>query len=161
MRKLFCFAFRFKSPLRPGRIDYKRFCQVIEETFYQPCLERAPLLVPLQHIAHADNSRNFLNFDERTVVTKALETLSRYPDQISNLYSLFSDYDRCNCGTLNTNLFLRALTTRGLNTALSSREFETICKCYGIERGLRLEVDYRAFLQNLDLLNGTKINFPF
>lgn len=75
--------------------------------------------------------------------------------------SYAKDYDRTNCGTLNTNQFLRALATRGLHNAISSREFELVCKCFGIERGLRLEVDYRAFLRNLDLLNCTKPNHPF
>lgn len=71
------------------------------------------------------------------------------------------DYDRVNCGTLNTNQFLRALATRGLHNAISSREFDLVCKCYGVERGLRLEVDYRTFLRNLDVLSCTKPNHPF
>lgn len=73
----------------------------------------------------------------------------------------FQDYDRVNCGTLNTNQFLRALTTRGLHTAISTREFEMVCKCFGRERGGRIEVDYRKFLQNLATLNETIVRYPF
>lgn len=151
----------FKSPLRAGAVDYKRFCQIIEEAFYQPCLERAPLIVPLQHFASESTPKNFLNFDERTAVTKALETLNKYNDQISNLRELFQDYDRVNCGTLSRNQFLRAITVRGLHNAVSSREFDVLCKCFAVERGLRLEVDYRSFLKNLDILACTRTNYAF
>lgn len=78
---------------------------------------------------------NFLNFDQRIIVSKALEKLSKYPDQVSNLLSIFQDYDRVNCGTVSENNFLRALTVRDLNNLISKREFEVICKCFGVERG--------------------------
>lgn len=79
----------FKSPLREGYIDYKRFCQIIEESFHQPCLERAPLIVPLQHFPSDDTPENFLNFNERNILGKALDKLKNYPDQVSNLSSIF------------------------------------------------------------------------
>lgn len=81
---------RFKSPLRENWIDYKRFCQIIEESFYQPCLERAPLVVPLQHFPSRDGRLNFLNFKDRNILSNAMQTLTRYADLISNLSSLFS-----------------------------------------------------------------------
>lgn len=119
-------------------VDYRRFCQVVEEAFYQPCLERAPLIVPLQHFPSDDSPVNFLNFDERTIVTKALQKLARKPDQVSNLSSIFKDYDGPNCGSISQNQFLRALTLRDLHNAISSREIDVICKCFGIERGYLL-----------------------
>ena len=78
----------FKSPLRPNYIDYKLFCKTIEEAFYQPCLERSPLVVPLQHLPSSDGPTNFLNFEERTSVSKALEVLAKHYLK-SNLKSLF------------------------------------------------------------------------
>lgn len=151
----------FKSQLRPGYVDYKRFCHVIEEAFHQPCLERAPLVVPLQHFPSDSGPLNFLNFEERTIATQALQTLSRHSDQTSNLRELCADFDRTHCGTINRNHFLRVLTTRGLHNAVSSREFEMLCKCFAVERGLRLEVDYRALLRNLDVLAAAGGNHPF
>lgn len=61
----------------------------MEEAFTQTCLERAPLLVPLQHIPTKDCERNFLNFEERQVVSAALEKLAKKPDIQMNLMSLF------------------------------------------------------------------------
>lgn len=57
--------------------------------FCQSNLERAPLIVPLQHIPSDDDKNNFLNFDERQSVSGALNKLAKYPDQVANLSSLF------------------------------------------------------------------------
>lgn len=62
---------------------------MVDEVGYQIGMERAPLIVPLQHITSSDGPTNFLNFEERTITSKALETLAKYPDQVSNLRSLF------------------------------------------------------------------------
>lgn len=70
-------------------MDYKRFCDSVEEVFSQSNLERAPLIVPLQHIPNDDDNKNFLNFDERQLVSVALNKLAKYPDQVANLSSLF------------------------------------------------------------------------
>ncbi|KAL3279478.1 hypothetical protein HHI36_016988 [Cryptolaemus montrouzieri] len=75
----------FASPLRRECIDYRRFSDVIEESFTQSCLERAPLIVPLQHIPTKDCERNFLNFEERRAVAIALEKLAKKPDLQMNL----------------------------------------------------------------------------
>lgn len=62
---------------------------MIDEVDYQIGMERAPLIVPLQHITSSDGPKNFLNFEERALASLALETLAKYPDQVSNLRSLF------------------------------------------------------------------------
>lgn len=87
--KLKTISFRFRSPLRKNYVDYKRFCDTVEEVFYQANLEKAPLIVPLQHIPSNDDQNNFLNFDERQLVSVALDKLAKYPDQVANLSSLF------------------------------------------------------------------------
>lgn len=168
----------FKSPLRKCYIDYKRFCEQVDQAFYQTCLERAPLIVPLQHYPHEDNECNFLNFEERTSVSLALQRLAKYPDRISNLHEIFTDYDTTNCGTINKDQFQRALSTRGLRNVVSTREFDIITKCFAYERGkmmvnqkrifinriyvlgLRQEFDYRKFLRGMDLLFATKDTYP-
>ena len=75
--------------MRPNWVDHKRFSEVVEEAFSQSCLERAPLIVPLQHIPTKDCERNFLNFDERLIVSKALQKLAKKPDLQMNLMSVF------------------------------------------------------------------------
>lgn len=151
----------FGSLLRPGHVDYARFGRVIEEVFAQPHLERAPLVVPLQHFASESGPLNCLNFEERAGVSRALETLCKHNDAISNLRELCTDFDRSRCGSLNRNQLLRALTARGLHNVVSSREFELLCKCFAVERGMRLEVDYRSLLKNLDVLACTQEHLPF
>lgn len=75
--------------MRRDCVDYKRFSEVVEESFTQSCLERAPLVVPLQHIPTKDCERNFLNFDERLTLSVAMQKLSKKPDLQMNLMSLF------------------------------------------------------------------------
>lgn len=79
----------FASPKRRECVDYKRFSNVVEESFTQQCLERAPLLVPLQHVPSRDCERYFLNFDERKMVAIALQKLANKPDLQTNIMSIF------------------------------------------------------------------------
>ncbi|KAK9739812.1 hypothetical protein QE152_g8706, partial [Popillia japonica] len=151
----------FASPMRRDCVDYKRFSEVVEESFTQSCLERAPLVVPLQHIPTKDCERNFLNFDERLTLSVAMQKLSKKPDLQMNLMSLFQDYDRTNCGTISQELFLKALSVRGMYNLISRTEFDMIYKCFSYERGLRDEVDYRAFIKALDILHATDKYNPF
>lgn len=81
--------FRFASPVRPGCVDYKRFAEVIEEAFTQACLERAPLIIPVQHVPTRDCERNFLNFDERRTLSIGIQKLSKKPELQMNLMSIF------------------------------------------------------------------------
>lgn len=124
----------FKTPLL-DTIDYKRFCDTIAEVDYQCNLEKAPLLVPLQHFPSEDGPHNHLNFEERTIASRTLQKLARHADVVSNLSSLLQDFDRNRRGLVNRNQLIRALATRDLHTAISSREFEVLCKCFCVEKG--------------------------
>ncbi|XP_045460656.1 uncharacterized protein LOC123671052 [Harmonia axyridis] len=145
----------FASPLRRECIDYRKFSEVIEESFTQSCLERAPLIVPLQHVPTKDCEKNFLNFEERREVSIALQKLAKKPDLQMNILCVFQDYDKANCGTVTREQFLKALHMRGMADLVSTNEFEVICKCFGFERGMRDEVDYRSFIKALDVLYAT------
>lgn len=79
----------FAAPLRNHCFDYKRFCNVIEEAFTQTDLERAPLIVPMQHLPTRDCEKNFLNFEERRTFSLAMQKLSKKPDLQVNLMSIF------------------------------------------------------------------------
>lgn len=119
------------------------------------------MLVPLQHISVQDCERNFLNFDERHTVSMAIQKLSKTPEMVYNLMDIFKDYDKTNCGTVSQHQLMKALSVRGLMEKLSSAEFEVLCKCFGFERGLRDEVDYRALCKALDLVHLSNIYKPF
>nr|XP_023016992.1 uncharacterized protein LOC111506210 [Leptinotarsa decemlineata] len=151
----------FASPLRRECVDYKRFSDVVEEAFTQQCLERAPLLVPIQHVPTRDCEKNFLNFDERIMLSVALQKLSKKPDLQMNLSSVLQDFDKTNCGTVSRTHFLKALTLRGMSNLISRNEFDVICKCFSFERGMRDEVDYRAFMKALEILYATEKYNPF
>ncbi|GLV45240.1 chaoptin [Carabus blaptoides fortunei] len=137
----------FAAPLRKDFVEYKRFSDTVEEAFTQKSLERAPLLVPLQHVPTKDCDRNFLNFEERHAASMAIQKLSKQPEFIVNLMDVFKDYDLPNCGTVSRNQLMKVLAIRELHYMISSSEFDALCKCFGFERGLRDEVDYRALLR--------------
>jgi len=81
--------------------------------------------------------------------------LARKPDEISNLSQIFKDFDRQNCGSVSQNQFLRAITLREMHNMLSRRELDAVAKCFGVKRGLCLEINYREFLNILDVLYAT------
>ena len=159
MRTIF-YIYSFQSPIEKDFVDYKWFCAVINEALAQPQVEKNPLLVPLQFIPTTDSSHNFMNFEERTIASKALQKLAKHSDIVSNLSSLFQDYDKHRSQCISQTQLLRALSTRNVLKFLSSREIEVVCKCFAVEKGGRQEFDYRKFLQMLNLLNATKEYYP-
>uniref|UniRef100_A0A8W7K8D3 EF-hand domain-containing protein n=1 Tax=Anopheles albimanus TaxID=7167 RepID=A0A8W7K8D3_ANOAL len=151
----------FRTPLSTT-IDYRRFCDTIAEIDYQPKLEKAPLLVPCRHFpADETSSSNFLNFDDRTIVSKALQKLARHADLVTNMRSQLKDFDPQNVGHISRNRFLRVLTSRDLHTRISSREFEKLCNYFAVEIGHRQEVNYRALMEALDYLYTNREVHPF
>ncbi|XP_055847317.1 uncharacterized protein LOC129913017 [Episyrphus balteatus] len=147
----------FRSSNRGCHVRYRDFCKALDEIFVQGQLSAGDnmLPTPIKHFPCVDCIQCFLNFEERTIASKALQKLARKPDQISNLQSLFKDFDKENCGTVTQNQFLRALTVRDMNNMISSHEFEIVCKCFGYERGLHIEFDYRSFLNVINILHET------
>ncbi|KAK4881782.1 hypothetical protein RN001_005101 [Aquatica leii] len=151
----------FGSIKRCNCIDYKRFVNVVEESFTQNSLERAPLVTPIQHVPTNDCERNFLNFEERKVMCVALQKLSKKPELQMNLLDVMQDFDSTHCGTISQEQFLKALALRRMMDLISRNEFDIVCKGFGFMRGLRDEVDYRAFIKALDILHATNKYLPF
>lgn len=151
----------FKSFSMPNYVDYKRFCETIDEAFTQKRLERSPLIVPLQHFPSDDCPDNFLVFEERCVLSLVLQKLSRYHDLASNLSELFQNYDKTNCGTITQQQLLKAMTLRELHTLVSTKEMNVLHKCFGKQRGIQREFKYREFLQALELVANAGIQLPF
>nr|CAD7394940.1 unnamed protein product [Timema cristinae] len=153
----------FASPMRRDYVDYRRFCETVEEAVTQACLERAPLIVPLQHIPTRDTDRNFLNFEERQLVSMGLQKLvsAMATKRTGDLLPLFQDHDRAKCGTVPKGSLLQVLSIGGLQDALSGREIEVVAKCFALERGLRDEFNYREFCKAVDLLQVIVKRKPF
>lgn len=130
----------FAAPGRRRLVEYERFCATVGEALAQPGLERAPLLMPVPHVPTIDSPLNFLNFEERSLVSGALQKLAKFPDQISNILEVFRDMDTANCGTLPRVSVERALCQRNLLPLLSARERDLVYKCFGFRRGCGDEV---------------------
>nr|XP_031846381.1 uncharacterized protein LOC116432948 [Nomia melanderi] len=149
----------FRSPLRPGYVDYVRFGHAVEEAVATGGLERAPLLVPVQHIPPEASPKTFLNFEERHMVTTAMNKLSMV--QQPNLEEIFKDFDKENIGTVPKECLIKALSVRRMLQLISVREVDVVHKCFSIERGGRLEINYREFLQALHLMRENRKHIPF
>ncbi|KAL7730468.1 hypothetical protein ACLKA6_000475 [Drosophila palustris] len=148
----------FRSPNRVACVRYRDFCKALDEIFIQIDTnmgDKVVTAVPLLHLPNLDCVDCFLNFDERTLCSQALMKLARRPDEISNLSQIFKDFDRQSCGSVTQNQFLRAITLREMHNMLSRRELDAVAKCFGVKRGLCLEINYREFLNILDVLFAT------
>lgn len=147
---LFIYRFRFEALNCPSHVDYRRFCDIIEEAFSQKRLEKAPLLVPLQYLPCCDE--NFLNFEERSIASMALQKLAKFPDVVSNLSDPLNDYGKTdvNGGTVSYRQLLAAFTWRNLNILLSTRQFECVFKAFSVRKGNETRFRYREFLRTLE-----------
>ncbi|XP_015123214.1 uncharacterized protein LOC107045443 [Diachasma alloeum] len=144
----------FKAPLRAGFVDYERFGNAVEEAVTIRALEKSPLLVPVQHVPSYASPKTFLNFEERQTIVQAMDKLVRIRNH--NLEQVFKDFDKENIGTVTKDQMTKALSVRKMLELLSMKEVDTLHKCFSIERGMRLELDYRAFLRALELVQGNK-----
>lgn len=151
----------FGSPLNNQCVDYKRFSKVVEESTMQLCVEKESLLEPKEHVSTKDCEKNFLNFDERIILSKAIQKLSKWPDLQKNLSEVLQAFDKDKCGIVTQPQFLNALTLRGMYNLISSHEFDVICKSFSFAKGCRHQIDYKAFLKALDILYFTDKYNPF
>lgn len=131
----------------PKFTNYKLFCDIINEAFVHTNMEMSPLCVPIKYLPTCDMD-NFLNYDERVTLSRVLQKLSSFPDQVSNMKLFFEEYDNNNSGLVTECNVMRVLTIGGLNTFISTREFEALCKCFAVQNGQsRREFKYNDFLQ--------------
>lgn len=100
---------------------------------------------PHKFLPTHDGLLNFLNFEERCIVSSALQKLSKYNDNITNIKSFFEDYDGKSGDVTKENL-IRALTICGLIELLTDSELNALFKCFTIRRGCCQRFDYKNFL---------------
>lgn len=117
----------------------------MNEAFTQTGLEKQPLRRPIPLIPTLEDPLNFLNFEERFVVSHAIQKLSKYPDDVSNLSLFLNDYHGRSGYVTMTNL-QRGLKICGLIELLTERELNILFKCFSVERGNSRFFDYRNFL---------------
>ena len=117
----------------------------MNQVFYTSKLEKNPLTRTHQLLPTHDGLLNFLNFEERCTVSNALQKLSKYNDNISNLNLFFADYDGKSGDVKKENL-IRTLTTSGLIELLTDREIDVLFKCFTVQRGGCKRFDYKNFL---------------
>ncbi|KYM82924.1 hypothetical protein ALC53_06636 [Atta colombica] len=144
----------FQAPLKSDFIEYTKFATIVEEAVATGCLEKVPLVVPLQHVPSEANSKTFLNFDERQKVATALDKLCQV--RSPNLEEVFKDYDKENTGTVSKGQLIRTLSVRRMLELINNNELDAIYKCFSIERNNRLEFNYRTFLCTLYLSQENK-----
>lgn len=137
--------FSFEVPFNPGFVDHKLFCLTINQAFYRTNLEKQPLTVPIQHSPTTDDSLNFLTFNERYVLSEALQKLARYHDNASNMKSFFED--RVSHGIVNKDCLEKVLLScDGLLELVSQAELDVIFKCFSLPDGNDRKFDYKNFL---------------
>lgn len=147
------FFHRFRLPCDPRFIDYKSFCEMMNQAFFRTKLESSPLTQPVQYIPSPDDSLNFLTFDERCIVSQALQKLSRHHDDVSNMKSFFADRTRKR-GIIDKSKLEQVMTIcGGLNELLTKNEFDVVFKCFSKPSGVGLKFDYENFLFVLSSLN--------
>lgn len=118
---------------------------MINQAFYRTELEKEPCTVPIQHSPTTDDSLNFLNVDERFVVSNALQKLARYHDDASNMRSFFDDYAKS--GIITKDCLERVLTIcGGLMELINQDELGIVFKCFSLPDGLGRKFDYKNFL---------------
>jgi len=117
----------------------------MNEAFTQTGLEKQPLRRPIPLIPTLEDPLNFLNFEERFVVSHAIQKLSKYPDDVSNMSLVLNDYNGKSGYVTMTNL-QRGLKICGLIELLTERELNILFKCFSVERGNGRFFDYKNFL---------------
>jgi hypothetical protein len=124
----------------------------MNEAFTQINLEKSPQKQPIPYIPTLDDSLNFLNFEERHVVSHALQKLSKYPDDVTNMQSIFLDLNG-KSGHVSMISLQRALKSCALSELLTERELNVLFKCFSVERANDRVFDYKNFLFVISEIN--------
>lgn len=117
----------------------------MNQAYFTTNLERNPHAHPHQFLPTHDGLLNFLNFEERCIVSGALQKLSKYHDNITNLHLFFESYEGKSGDVKKENL-IRALTISGLIELVTEQEIDVLFKCFTIHRGCCKRFDYKNFL---------------
>lgn len=127
---------------------------MMNEAFCQTKLEKKPRTLPIQHIPSPDDSLNFLNLEERCIVSHALQKLSRHHDAVSNMKYLFKDRGGCKGIISKDNLEQVLASAGGLMELITHNELDMIFKSFTKPCGNSPKFDYENFLLVLSSINA-------
>ncbi|XP_024214677.2 uncharacterized protein [Halyomorpha halys] len=148
----------FCQPGDPEKIEYNRFCRTVDEDSLPPCLTRPNLEDVIQKSERIDSkvmpTHQWANFKMRNILAKAMDKLSKYVGLSST--DLFKSLDKESSGTVSRSNVQKALFSLNCLHHISTNELDTIIHCFGVKKGYFLELDYRAFLNALDIVIKTK-----
>lgn len=147
--------FSFKSSGQSGFVDHRKFIEILKETLSIKQIEKCPSIVPHQYIPSTDDSGKLLTFDERCIVSRAIQNLSRYNDDVSNLKMFFDDYGG-KSGTVDILSLRRVFKISGIIELITEKELLVLFKCFSVERGISREFIYKDFLMVLSHVNAIK-----
>jgi hypothetical protein len=148
-------SFSCKNAAHPTFIDHKTFIDFINQAFYQKNLEQRPLTVPIKHLPSYDDSLNFLDFEKRCIISNALQKLSRYHDDASNMKSFFEDRGGEN-GIISKQSFEQVLCVCGLIELVTPKEVEVLFKGFSKAAGPERKFDYKNFVMVLSKIGGMR-----
>jgi len=136
-----------------GRIYYRAFTDLIENTFNIPNLDKQPLAEvqrPLQGILQRQLNP-LEEGDEVRLQTIMRELAMRVKDRRLNVFPFFKDFDRGTCysGNVTKNQFSRILAILGLT--VQPEDFRILCKKFE-EQHKQTEINYPAFVQAIDYM---------
>ncbi|XP_075260146.1 uncharacterized protein LOC142351824 isoform X2 [Convolutriloba macropyga] len=135
-----------------GRIYYRAFTDLIENTFNIPNLDKQPLAEvqrPLQGILQRQLNP-LEDVDEGRLEVVMSELAHRVKDRRLMVFPFFKDFDRGKCysGNVTKNQFARILAILGLT--VQPEDFRLLCKKF--EEQHKGDINYPAFVQAIDYL---------
>lgn len=139
----------FKQP--GGRIDYKSFCDSVENVFTIPDMEKKPLahvVRPPRGLLNRTLNGNLSLYEEDQVATCLQTMTERVRKYKMQVFPYFKDFDRSTAFTRNVSKiqFGRVLTT--LNLMPSTEMFTLLCKKF--QDSVNGDINYPLFCQIVD-----------
>ncbi|XP_002741846.1 uncharacterized protein LOC100373451 [Saccoglossus kowalevskii] len=134
-----------------GRVRYKEFCDLMENAFNEPGLEKNPTL-DVQRPAKGALSRylNPLNDEEEARVAVILQEMSETCQKRRlMMYAYFKDYDRSKAYTRNITFAQFGRILHFLSLHVQSEDFKLLCRKFE-DPERRGDVNYPAFVQAVD-----------
>ncbi|CAK8698532.1 unnamed protein product [Clavelina lepadiformis] len=133
-----------------GRVEYKSFCDIMENAFNVPGLEKKPTAHPISPPSGSlTRSLAVVGKDEET---RLMEVLSNLAEVVRKrrlmLYPYFKDYDRGVAYTRNVTKSQFARILHFLNLNVSEEDLKLLCRKF--EEPISGDVNYPAFCQAID-----------
>nr|CAB3262790.1 uncharacterized protein LOC100183292 [Phallusia mammillata] len=133
-----------------GRVQYKTFCDIMENAFNVPGLEKKPTVHPVAPPSGSlTRSLTHLSGEEEQ---KLLEVLANLSEVVRKrrlmLYPYFKDYDRGVAYTRNVTKAQFARILHFLSLSVNEEDLKLICRKF--EEPISGDVNYPAFCQAID-----------